>query len=157
MSRRIAIAFSLALTVVVTLAVASLASQAGWLQAQSDLEEETAVVEEAPRPAAPRELDPIVITKYVYEDVPVVVPASQAPFTATAVPQPTAVPQASEPVSVTTFSTDNRQDSGRSVAPSTSSHSGDWDDDDDEDEDREDEEREDDDEHEEHDEHEDDD
>ena len=83
MSRRIALACSFALTLVVSFAVASLASQAGWLGAQSEPTEatqEASLPESAPPspPAAPAEqLEPIVITEYVYEDVQVIVPSRE--------------------------------------------------------------------------------
>jgi hypothetical protein len=75
MSRRIALAFSLALTVVVSFAVASFATQAGWLQAQSDPEVANAD-NSSPQPVQPTDFmlqEPVVITEYVYEDIPVVV------------------------------------------------------------------------------------
>jgi hypothetical protein len=75
MSRRIALAFSLALTVVVAFAVASFATQAGWLQAQSDPEVANAE-NSSPQPLQPTDFtlqEPVVITEYVYEDVPVIV------------------------------------------------------------------------------------
>jgi type IV secretory pathway VirB10-like protein len=95
MSRRIALALSFSMTVVVAFAIASFASQAGWLQARPD-EPEAAAVEAAPAPPDSETLEPLVITDYVYQDVPVVVPSSQQastpPPAATAPPQPTQPP-----------------------------------------------------------------
>jgi hypothetical protein len=95
MSRRIALALSFSMTVVVAFAIASFASQAGWLQARPD-EPEAAAVEAAPAPPDSETLEPLVITDYVYQDVPVVVPSSQQastpPPAATAPPQPTQAP-----------------------------------------------------------------
>jgi len=80
MSRRIALAFSLALTVVVAFAVASFATQAGWLQAQQDPEFANAENNSA-QPTQPTNFtlqEPVVITEYVYQDIPVVVSRAAA-------------------------------------------------------------------------------
>jgi hypothetical protein len=91
MSRRIALAFSLALTVVVAFAVASFASQAGWLQAQSKPEVASAE-NSSPQPPQPTDFgwqEPVVITEYVYQDVPVVVSrASEGEPEAAVTPNP---------------------------------------------------------------------
>jgi hypothetical protein len=162
MSRRVALAFSFSMTVVVAFAVASLASQAGWLQAGPG-EAEVAAVEEIPAeavmaaPSQPAALEPLVITEYVYQDVPVVVPNSQqAP---TAPPAATAVPQPAQPTAQVEASGDfeqsdpsSRQEDQHQPAPQQSSsyHDDDGDDDAEEHEDEEEhEEHEDEDEHEE--------
>ena len=92
MSRRIALALSFSLTVVMTFALASFASQAGWLEAKSDANEETAVVEEVLEPAAPPESnvqqEPVVITEYVYMDVPASTPPAQVATAAPPAPAP---------------------------------------------------------------------
>lgn len=80
MSRRIALAFSLALTVVVAFAVASFSTQAGWLQAQQDPEFANAENNSA-QPTQPTNFtlqEPVVITEYVYQDIPVVVSRAAA-------------------------------------------------------------------------------
>jgi len=91
MSRRIALAVSFALTVVVTFAVASFASQAHWLEAKSD-QTETAVATQAPEETSGQEeavakQEPVIVTEYVYVDVPVERQQPAAPA-ATASPSP---------------------------------------------------------------------
>lgn len=96
MSRRIALALSFSMTIVVAFAVATLASQAGWLQAKPD-EPVAAVEASAPLEGAldPTTIQPVVITDYVYQDIPVIVPSSQQAVAPT--PAPTAVPQPTSP------------------------------------------------------------
>jgi hypothetical protein len=97
MSRRIALALSFSLTVVVTFALVSLASQAGWLEAKSGDHAQVAAIE--PEPPATLEPtiqpEPRVITEYIYVDVPAVSqPAQQAAAPpATPTSQPTAAAQ----------------------------------------------------------------
>lgn len=75
MSRRIALSLSFAITVVISFAVASFASQAGWLQAKAGPTEAAEETMAEPGPSeAPGTQEPIVITEYVYQDIPVVVP-----------------------------------------------------------------------------------
>jgi hypothetical protein len=98
MSRRIALALSFSLTIVVTFAVVSFASQAGWLEAKSNGDDETAVVEPEPSPTAELTVqqEPRVITEYVYVDVPAGAPPAAPQATAppaTPTPQPTVAPQ----------------------------------------------------------------
>ena len=97
MSRRIALALSFSLTVVMTFALASFASQAGWLEAKSDANEETAVAEQVSEPAPPPESnvqqEPVVITEYVYMDVPASTPPAQVATAAPPAPQPAAILQ----------------------------------------------------------------
>ena len=103
MSRRIALAVSFALTVVVTFAVASFASQAHWLEAKSD-QTETAVATQAPEETSGQEeavakQEPVIVTEYVYVDVPVERQQPAAPAaTASPSPQPSP-PQAQAGVS----------------------------------------------------------
>ena len=92
MPRRIALALSFALTVVVAFAVASFASRAGWLQAEPDTELANAQ-DTSPAPQLPPESglqEPIVITEYVYQDIPVVI--SRAPEGANAAVEPEPTP-----------------------------------------------------------------
>jgi hypothetical protein len=80
MPRRFALAASLALTVIVAFAVASMASNAGWLKTQPGEPDEVAVAEAASQPANFPErsaIEPMVITEYVFEDVPIVLPSRQ--------------------------------------------------------------------------------
>ena len=105
MSRRIALALSFSLTVVMTFALASFASQAGWLEAKSDANEEAAVAEEVLEPAPPPESnvqqEPVVITEYVYMDVPASTPPAQVATAAppAPTPQPASIVQPTEIVS----------------------------------------------------------
>jgi hypothetical protein len=128
MSRRIALACSLALTVVVAFAVASLASQSGWLQAQSGPALEASALEAAAQPAGaagPGSLAPIVITEYVYQDIPVIVPAGWQAVSPSASPQ-VVDPQATVPAGAVTGNAGDQQ--GQPVLQPTS-----WRDDDDDD------------------------
>ena len=159
MSRRIALALSFSLTIVVTFALVSFASQAGWLEAKSGGDEEAAVIEPQPSPTAEPTVqqEPRVITEYVYVDVPVGAPPAQqaADPPATPTPQPTAVPQQSSPNTGSAISvqpSQSEQPTQPARSPSTSgptSRSAEPEDDEDEHEEEH--------EHEEHEEHEDDD
>lgn len=104
MSRRAALALSFTLTVVVAFAVASFASQAGWLQAQSD-NTEAATVEDTiqPQPVDYGWQEPLVITEYVYQDIPVVVTRGEA----SAPPEPTPVIVPAQVVSTSESSVDS--------------------------------------------------
>jgi len=115
MPRRIALALSFTLTVMIAFAVASFASQAGWLQAQSD-NTEAAAAEEPAQPSLPPDFglqDPLVITEYVYQDIPVVVSRSQeAPPSVEATPEPTPVVV---PAQVVSSSVSTSSDSGNAA------------------------------------------
>jgi hypothetical protein len=70
MSRRIALALSFSLTVVVSFAVMSFASQAGWLETKSAAGSDEATLTDEPidptaAPAEAIQAEPIVITEYV--------------------------------------------------------------------------------------------
>jgi hypothetical protein len=94
MPRRIALALSFALTIVVAFAVASFASRAGWLQAEPDTELANAQ-DTSPAPQLPPDSglqQPLVVTEYVYQDIPVVVSRAQEGTNASAVaPEPTPI------------------------------------------------------------------
>ncbi len=106
MTRRLALACSFALTIVVSVAVASLVSQAGWLGRPGSSAEADALLQ-APEPTvAPVEAappPPQVVTDYVYVDVPVVrqvqivqqvAPSAAAQAAASTVLQETPLPPA---------------------------------------------------------------
>ena len=159
MSRRIALALSFSLTIVVTFALVSFASEAGWLEAKSGGDEEAAVIEPEPSPTAEPTVqqEPRVITEYVYVDVPASAPpAQQAAPPAT--PTPMAAPQQVASNTGSAVSVQPHQSGQPTQPPSATgaSRGGEPEDhDDDEDEDNDEQEHEH--EHEEHEEHEDDD
>lgn len=138
MSRRIALALSFSMTIVVAFAVASFASQAGWLQAKSD-DPVAAVETAAPLEGAlePTTIQPVVITDYVYQDIPIIVPNSQQaaappPVPATAAPQPTSPPAPAAQVIAPAPNDQSREVDPRPVLQqvSASLDDGDWDEDD---------------------------
>jgi hypothetical protein len=93
MPRRIALALSFALTIVVAFAVASFASRAGWLQAEPDPQLANAQ-DTSPAPQLPPDSglqEPIVITEYVYQDIPVVISRAPEGTNAAVPPEPTPI------------------------------------------------------------------
>lgn len=153
MTRRLALACSFALTIVVSVAVASFASQAGWLATTSQSAEADALTEvyepttEVIEAAVVAE--PQIVTDYVYVDVPVVRKVQvvlPAPADTVAA-NPTATAAAtSEPVAAPTLlaivddsgsddSSSSRSSSNRATSGSSSSSSNDDSDDRDDDED----------------------
>lgn len=112
MSRRPALAVSFALTLLVAFAVASLASQAHWLEAKSD-QADDAVAMQAPEDTSSQDeavsQEPVIITEYQYEDIFVERPKPAPPAAPTASPTPQpAPPQTQASVS---------QSSGPSASP----------------------------------------
>jgi hypothetical protein len=121
--RRFALPLSLTLTVFIAFAVASFASKAGWLQAQSDNSD--VVSAEAPaEPSPTADLstpESLIVTDYVYQDIPVYVTREAAPAaTKTAAPEPTPFIQQAQVVSSSSDGSDNNNDTNTSFSSTSS-------------------------------------
>jgi hypothetical protein len=117
--RRFALPLSLTLTVFIAFAVASFASKAGWLQAQSD-NTDVASADAPVEPSPTADLstpEPLIVTDYVYQDIPVYVTREAAPApTATAAPQPTPFVVQAHVVSSSTDDGSNNHDANTSFS-----------------------------------------